>query len=108
MQFGSAVDAVNATSLPVHLQTDGSFVLVKGTNDVIKLLEYDKLISLGYNTGHYTDFSIALLDRYEAFNNPNMDYPEENIAGKQCFVGWQNFIYPLIQNHDALPAPTSH
>jgi hypothetical protein len=91
-QFGSSVDSVTATSLPVHLQTDGTFVLQKGTTDVIKLLTYSKLKKLGYNTDHYTDFSIALLDRYEAFSNANMDYPEQNIPGKQCFIGWQTFV----------------
>jgi hypothetical protein len=106
-QFGSAVDSVNATSLPVHLQTDGTFVLKKGTTDVIKLLEYDDLIKQGYNTGHYTDFSIALLNRYEAYGNTNMDYPEQDIGGKQCFTGWQNFIFPLVAGHSSVRAPAS-
>lgn len=103
-QFGSAVDSVNATSLPVHLQTDGKFVLEQGTDDVIKLITYSDLVAQGYNTGHYPDYSIALLDRYEAFGNPNMDYPESQVSGKNCFIGWQNFIYPLVKN--ALPRLT--
>lgn len=107
-QFGSAVDSVTASAPPVHLQADGPFVLQKGTQDQIELLTYAQFQKQKFSTGHYPDYAIAMLDAFERVGNPGMDYPEQNVKGKNAFVGWQNFIYPLIQSDaSSLPSTSS-
>lgn len=95
-QFGSAVSSVTAGSLPVHLQYQQDFVLQPGTRKKIQKVGAAWLVA-NFETEHYPDYGIALLNAYAAHGNTRMQYPEPNIPAALQFTGWQDFVKPLLK-----------
>lgn len=95
-QFGSAVDAVTANSLPVKLQYQLGFELQPGSEtDILPITATD--LFANFEAEHYPDYGIALYDAYLRAGNARMAYPEQDVPETQQFVGWQAFITPLLQ-----------
>ena len=95
-QFGSALDSVTASSLPVRLQYQQGLELVPGTKKKIQLVTVPYLLA-NYETEHYPDFGMALYNAYRAVGNTRISYPETYVTADRQFTGWQDFVTPLLK-----------
>jgi hypothetical protein len=95
-QFGNAVDAVTATSLPVRIQYQQGFELKTGSRTAIQKIGPVELTT-NWEAEHYPDFGVALYDAYQKAGNHRMQYPLPDVPLAQAFTGWQAFIQPLVQ-----------
>jgi len=100
-QFGSAVDSVTSSSVPVMLQYQLGFELQGTSRTLIRKVTYAYLIA-NYEEEHYPDYGIALYDAYGRKSNRGAVYPQAFVPYDQQFIGWQSFIQPLVQP-DAAP-----